>query len=183
MFAAIPPPSARGRLATRLTELIGAPVTVVARVNVIWLDTLRGLGVIIAFGPLVFGGSPSTFLITLTCVWVLEVVAWLGLRTLRGPLQFGFTGGVVALSGPTLYFATTNWITRQPTKLLGSWPREAVVLSRVQRIGLRRLMTVKFPGTNEPARLEILGRRKDDTIAHLFGPVRDVSEMLLPRSQ
>jgi hypothetical protein len=67
--------------------------------------------------------------------------------------------------------------------VLGSWPREEVVLTRVKRIGLRRLLNVKFPGTDTPARLEILGRRKDDTIADLFGPVRDMSEALLPHSE
>ena len=41
---------------------------------------------------------------------------------------------------------------------------------------LRRLLDVKFPGTDATAHLEILGRRKDDAIADLFGPVRDVSE-------
>jgi len=166
-----------------MTELVGAPVTAVARVNVVWLDTLRGFGVLIIVGPFVFGGSESTVWITLMCTCALQILAWLGLRNLGGPLRLPWSGGVAALSGTTLYIASTNWFTSRPTKILGSWPRNEVVLRRVRRHGLRRLLCVKFPGTDAPARLEIAGRRKDDTIADLFGPIRDVSEELLPRSR
>ena len=125
--------------------------------------------------PLAFSGPQETLWITLACALALQGLAWVGLRHLGGPLRLGHAGGVAAVSGSTLYVAATNWITGRPTKMLGSWPRDAVVLRRVSRIGLRRLLTVKFPGTNAPARLEIAGRRKDDTIAALFGPLRNGS--------
>jgi hypothetical protein len=171
-------PPARGGLAIRMTQLTGAPVTAVARINVVWLDTLRGFSVIIAAGAFVrqlMGGSPATLWITLASVCVFQGLAWVGLRHLGRPLQLGLGGGVAAVSGPTLYIAASNWITGRPTKMLGSWPRDAVVLRHVSRIGLRRLLSVKFPSTDAPARLEVVGRRKDATIGDLFGPVRDVS--------
>jgi hypothetical protein len=160
-----------------MTQLTGAPVTAVARINVVWLDTLRGFSVIIAAAAFVrqlMVGSPATLWITLASVCVFQGLAWVGLRHLGRPLQLGLGGGVAAVSGPTLYIAASNWMTGRPTKMLGSWPRDAVVLRRVGRIGLRRLLSVKFPGTDAPARLEVVGRRKDATIGDLFGPVRDV---------
>src|SRR5215831_129751 len=143
-------PPARGRLAIRMTQLTGVPVTAVARINVVWLDTLRGFSfiVIIAAGVWLMG---ATFWITSASAFVFQALAWLGLRRLGRPLQLGLGGGVAAVSGPTLYIAASNWITGRPTKMLGSWPRDAVVLRRVSRFGPRRFLSVKFPGTDAPA--------------------------------
>src|SRR5262245_18021707 len=135
-----------------MSELIGAPVTAVARVNVIWLDTLRGfwvLVVVIVSVKHLLGTSPSNFDVTMMVgTWGLVCLAWVGLRKLGGPLRLGLIGGLAAVSGTTLYIAAAHWITGKPTKVLGSWPRDAVVLTRMSRIGLRRLLTVKFPGTD-----------------------------------
>ena len=70
-----------------------------------------------------------------------------------------------------LYVAGASWITGRPTNILRSWPRDSVTVERVCRLGLRQLVTVKFPGADTPARLEIVGRHKDKTIADLFSPV------------
>jgi hypothetical protein len=47
-----------------MTELTGVPVTAVARINVVWLDTLRGFSAITIAAAVVyqrlFGGSPAT---------------------------------------------------------------------------------------------------------------------------
>ena len=109
--------------------------------------------------------------IALAAAAALQWIAWMGLRHLGGPLRLGISGGVAAVSGSTLYVAANHWMTGRPTKILSSWPRDGIVLRRVSRLGMRRLLTVTFPGTEAPARLEILGRRKDDTIAGLFGRV------------
>ena len=156
-----------------MTELTGAPVTTVARTNVVWLDTLRGFSVVVMAGAYVqqmFGGSLATFEIAFASAWVFQGLAWAALRHMGEPLQFGLGGGIAAVSGPTLYIAASSWITGRPTRILGSWSRDAVILKRVSRLGRRRLLTVKFPGTDAPARLEILGWRKDETIGDLFGP-------------
>ena len=156
-----------------MTQVIGAPVTAVARINVVWLDTVRGLSTIIVAWAVIhrlIGGSPSTSWIGLICGCALTGAAWLGLRRFGGPLRFGIAGGVSAVSERRLYIAANNWLTNQPTTLLSSWPRSAIILRRAKRLGLRRLLTVEFSGADTPAHLEILGRRKDDAIAELFGP-------------
>ena len=125
------PPPARGRLATRMTELTGAPVTAVARINVIWLDTVNGFCTISIVAAAVhqrlIGGSP-TVAVTIAAMAALLGLSWLALRHLGGPLKLGIAGGVAAVRGPTLYVAATNWITRRPTRILGKWSREEVVL-------------------------------------------------------
>jgi hypothetical protein len=175
MADAIEPSAATGRLAVRMTELIGRPVMTVARVNVIWLDTLRGFSVIMIAAALVhqrlFGDSPSTVWIMLASAGIVWGLAWVALRNFGRPLRLGPTGGVAAVSGQMLYVAGASWITGRPTNILRSWPRDSVTVERVDRLGLRRLVTVKFPGAEAPARLEIVGRNKDKAIADLFGPV------------
>jgi hypothetical protein len=115
--AIIPPVPARGPLATKMTELIGVPVTAVARLNVVWLDTLLGFGAITTvFAFVQFGDSPLTFSIILACTCVFEVLAWVGLRNLGGALRLGITGGVAAVSGPTLYVASASLFTSNRRK-------------------------------------------------------------------
>ena len=47
-----------------MTELTGVPVTAVARINVVWLDTLRGFSAITVAAAIVhqrmFGDAPTT---------------------------------------------------------------------------------------------------------------------------
>ena len=126
------PPPARGRLAAQMTELTGVPVTAVARINVIWLDTVNGFCTITivyaAVHQRLFGDLPVSVAVTTTALMALLGLAWVALRHLGRPLQLGLAGGVAAVRGPTLYVAATNWITRRPTRILGKWSREEVVL-------------------------------------------------------
>jgi len=87
-----------------MTELTGVPVTAVARINVVWLDTLRGFSAITVAAAIVhqrmFDDAPTTVGIALTASVALLGLAWLVLRHLGGPLQLGLAGGVAAVQRP-----------------------------------------------------------------------------------
>jgi hypothetical protein len=160
----IPPSTAKGRLAARMSDLIGAPVTTVARVNIVWLDTLRVLSVLATGGAIVhqrlYGDSLWIVWITLASATTLLHLAWVGLRHLGRPLSLGVNGGVVAVSGPTLYIAGNNWITGRPTNIL-----EALCCT-VQAIELHS----RWGGGPEGSRNRSSRRRRDDASRRADGP-------------
>ena len=115
--------------------------------------------------------------------FAVEYLAWAGLRRRGGLLGFGPAGGVIGVTPTTLFVSQISYFTGRQTKLLGSWPREQVSMtSAVDPKGALRRFQLKFPGTEDPSRLELLpSRGKDDALFAMFGGERDVAFSIAAR--
>jgi len=159
------------RLLTRMGELTASPVRVAVRANVVWLDTLRGAGVLLSVGALIWSfstGEQQLFWVVLLGTAALNMIAWAALRHLGRPLRLAPGGGYLGATESTLFFAPANVWTGRPRGPVQAWPRADVVLFSSAPVGARRLLKVGFRGAGQVTRLEILGRNKDAVATMLF---------------
>jgi hypothetical protein len=156
------------RLLAGTTKVTGQPVLVAARINVVGMSTFIGAALLIWVGTLIWSYLYSQFGVALAGTifsFVLEYTAWLGLRRRGGPLRFGPSGGVIAVSETTLFIVQVNHFTGRQTKLLGSWPREEVSMTPVvNRLNRLRLFDLHLPASEAPCRLELVQTRNRDAV-------------------
>jgi hypothetical protein len=161
------------RLLAQMSKVAVQPVVAAARVNVVGMSTFRGAALFIWVGPMIWGfmsSHPNAGFLGVAISLIVEYVAWAGLRRRGGPLQFGPSGGVIAVSQTTLFIVQVSHWTGRKTKLLGTWPREDVSMTpAANRLNRLRLFDLNFPEDEAPSRLELVqNRRKDETLLALF---------------
>ena len=134
-----------------------------------------GAGVILTTGAAVWLWFAQQWWIPMMVLvgsWAAGPLAWLALRHRGGPLRWGQAGGGLGCTETTFFVASVSRWSGRVTEPVSSWPRADVTLVRSEPVGQRRLLTVRFGGSDQTAHLEIRGRHKEAVVALLFRPVR-----------